>query len=360
MKKQILSLFLVPAIILTMGILANAKNIDDIVGVTPDVKKVNEKLTELQEYTVERFSDVKTDSWFLASVSKLTALEGVSGYPDGTFKPQNATTTAEFLAMLLGTFGYKQEAGENKWYGNYVKKAEELELIYPWDDYNYEEGIKRVDMAKFICKMVGLKPAIRESVFTDVGVIADTRWIDAGFEEYLIRGYYDDGVRTYKPNQTATRAEVSEMVVRAIEYFDDPKEFKERMKKVYEESERKQGANEETTMDMFGFVVPKSEYTDMSLNWNTIKEDNELYKVELDISIDIFAPLEKQYKQLEEILIQKLSKDTVDVVIDMVKKKKERFDVLGSHRLILENRIIRIDYTQFDINIVIYENGAHL
>ena len=49
----------------------------------------------------------------------------------------------------------------------------------------------------------------------------DTKWIDAGYEEYLIRGYYDKGERTYKPNQTATRAEVSEMVCRAIEYYDD-------------------------------------------------------------------------------------------------------------------------------------------
>ena len=360
MKKQILSLFLVPAIILTMGILANAKNIDDIVGVTPDVKKVNEKLTELQEYTVERFSDVKTDSWFLASVSKLTALEGVSGYPDGTFKPQNATTTAEFLAMLLGTFGYKQEAGENKWYGNYVKKAEELELIYPWDDYNYEEGIKRVDMAKFICKMVGLKPAIRESVFTDVGVIADTRWIDAGFEEYLIRGYYDDGVRTYKPNQTATRAEVSEMVVRAIEYFDDPKEFKERMKKVYEESERKQGANEETTMDMFGYIVPKQGYTDLSLCWNTIEKSNKLHQVELYISVDIFAPLEKQYEQLEEILLQKFSKASVNTIMDQVKKKKERMDMFANKRFVLEDTVIWVDCTQFSVDIMVYEKGVNL
>ena len=358
--RKILSVLVILAIISTMGFLVNAKSIDDIVGVNPDVKKVNEKLTELQEYTVERFSDVKTDSWFLASVSKLTALKGVDGYPDGTFRPQNATTTAEFLAMLLGSFGYKQGAGEDKWYGNYVKKAEELELIYPWDDYNYEEGIKRVDMAKFICKMVEVEPAIRESVFTDVGVIADTRWIDAGFEEYLIRGYYDNGIRTYKPNQTATRAEVSEMVVRAIEYFDDSKEFKERMQKIYEESESKQGANEETTVEMFGFVVPKSEYTDLSLNWDTIEGSNQVNQVELDISVKIGRPLEKQYEQLEEILVQKFSRNTVDTIMDQVKKKKERLDMFASKRFVLENTIIRVDCLQMSVSVLVYEKGAHL
>ena len=261
--------------------------------------------------------------------------------------------------MLLGSFGYKQEAGENKWYGNYVKKAEELELIYPWDDYNYEEGIKRVDMAKFICKMVEVEPAIRESVFTDVGVIADTRWIDAGFEEYLIRGYYDNGIRTYKPNQTATRAEVSEMVVRAIEYFDDSKEFKERMKKIYEESESKQGANEETTVEMFGFVVPKSEYTDLSLSWDTIESGNRLHQVELDISVKIGRPLEKQYEQLEEILVQKFSKDSVNTVMDQVKQKKERSDMFGIKEFILEDTLIFVSCTQMSVNILVYEKGVY-
>ncbi|NMB33655.1 MAG: hypothetical protein GX992_05385, partial [Clostridium sp.] len=47
--RKILSVLVILAIISTMGFLVNAKSIDDIVGVNPDVKKVNEKLTELQE-----------------------------------------------------------------------------------------------------------------------------------------------------------------------------------------------------------------------------------------------------------------------------------------------------------------------
>ena len=122
-KKQVLSLLATLVILLTSGSLAGAKSIEDIVGGNPNIKTVNEKLTELQEYTIAKFSDVKADSWFLASVSKLTALKGISGYPDGTFLPQNPTTTAEFLAMLLASMGYKQEAGQVEWYDNYVEKA---------------------------------------------------------------------------------------------------------------------------------------------------------------------------------------------------------------------------------------------
>ena len=357
MKKFLL--MTVAVVMIMSSLLVNAKSIEDIVGKDPDINKVNEKLEELKKYTVEKFSDVKSDSWFLSSVSKLTALKGISGYPDGTFKPQNPTTTAEFLAMLLASMGYKQEAGEKEWYDNYVKKAKELSVIDPWDNYNYKEGIKRKDMAKMICKMLKVSPVTRQTVFTDVEGI-DTRWIDAGFEEYLIRGYYSNGVRTYKPNQTATRAEVSEMVVRAIEYRNDPEGFKKKMKEIYEESEKKQGTPEETTVNLNGFIVPKKEYTDLDLAWSTLEESKKLHRVEFKAAVIIFRPLEKQYEQLESILLQKFSKSTVDTIMNLVKKKKERMDVFASERLILENRLIYIDYPQPSVNILIYEEGAHI
>ena len=357
-RKKVL-LITVAVVMIMSSLLVNAKSIEDIVGKDPDIKKVNEKLEELKQYTVEKFSDVKSDSWFVSSVSKLTALKGISGYPDGTFKPQNPTTTAEFLAMLLASMGYKQEAGEKEWYDNYVEKAKELMVIDPWDNYNYKEGIKRKDMAKMICKMVKVSPVTRQTVFTDVEGM-DTRWIDAGFEEYLIRGYYSNGVRTYKPNQTATRAEVSEMVVRAIEYYDDPEAFKLKMKQIYEESEKKQGTPEETTVNLNGFIVPKKEYTDLDLAWSTLEESKKLHRVEFKAAVIIFRPLEKQYEQLESILLQKFSKSTVDKIMNLVKKKKERMDVFISERLILENRLIYIDYPQSSVNILIYEEGAHI
>ena len=357
-RKKVL-LITVAVVMIMSSLLVNAKSIEDIVGKDPDIKKVNEKLEELKQYTVEKFSDVKSDSWFVSSVSKLTALKGISGYPDGTFKPQNPTTTAEFLAMLLASMGYKQEAGEKEWYDNYVEKAKELMVIDPWDNYNYKEGIKRKDMAKMICKMVKVSPVTRQTVFTDVEGM-DTRWIDAGFEEYLIRGYYSNGVRTYKPNQTATRAEVSEMVVRAIEYYDDPEAFKLKMKEIYEESEKKQGTPEETTVNLNGFIVPKKEYTDLDLAWSTIERSKELHRVDLDAAVNIFRPLEKQYEQLEMILSQKLSKATVDKIMNLVKKKKERFDLPSNQRFISENRVIRVDYTQYTVNILIYEEGAYI
>jgi hypothetical protein len=132
------------------------------------------------------------------------------------------------------------------------------------------------------------------------------------------------------------------------------------MKQIYEESEKKQGTPEETTVNLNGFIVPKKEYTDLDLAWSTIERSKELHRVDLDAAVNIFRPLEKQYEQLEMILSQKLSKATVDKIMNLVKKKKERFDLPSNQRFISENRVIRVDYTQYTVNILIYEEGAYI
>jgi len=93
----------------------------------------------------------------------------------------------------------------------------------------------------------------------------------------------------------------------------------------------------------------------LDLAWSTIEKSKELHGVDLDIAVNISKPLEKQYEQLEEILLQKLSKSSVDTIMNLVKKKKERFDLPSNQSLVLEDRVIRVDYTQFTVNILIYE-----
>jgi hypothetical protein len=128
------------------------------------------------------------------------------------------------------------------------------------------------------------------------------------------------------------------------------------MKEIYEESEKKQGQQEEeTTVVLNGFTLPKPEYTDLSLSWNDIEESKELHGVELYAGVNVFRPLEKQYEQLEEILLQKLSKATVDKIMNLVKQKKERFDYPGDTRFTAENRLIRVEFTHTSADVVVYE-----
>lgn len=46
------------------------------------------------------YSDVPDTAWYAAAVSTLSKMGGISGYPDGTFRPNAPITRAEFAAMI--------------------------------------------------------------------------------------------------------------------------------------------------------------------------------------------------------------------------------------------------------------------
>jgi len=46
------------------------------------------------------FSDMQTDAWWYTAVSYLTWIGVITGYPDGTFRPDNPITRAEFLTLM--------------------------------------------------------------------------------------------------------------------------------------------------------------------------------------------------------------------------------------------------------------------
>ena len=46
------------------------------------------------------YSDVSDTAWYAAAVSTLSKMGVISGYPDGTFRPNAPITRAEFAAMI--------------------------------------------------------------------------------------------------------------------------------------------------------------------------------------------------------------------------------------------------------------------
>ncbi|MDP4180531.1 MAG: S-layer homology domain-containing protein, partial [Bacillota bacterium] len=215
-------------------------------GQEPTIKLVNDKISSLVSYSSKKFKDIKAGDWYTNNLSKLVGLNGIDGYNDGTFKPKNPIKTAEFIKLMLAAAGYRQELDKDVWYKNYITKAKELGIVEDSDGYVFDESMIRKDMAKMICKMLKLEPQAAGSlVFSDASGI-DTKWIDTAFNEYLIRGYYSKKARTFKPLQTATRAEVTEMIVRALEYRDNPEEYRVKMKAYYKEIEREQDLTDGT------------------------------------------------------------------------------------------------------------------
>jgi hypothetical protein len=119
------------------------------------------------------FPDI-TDSKLQAKVGKLVALGIINGYPDGTFKPGNRITRAEFAKIAVIAAGLKDSA----------------------------------DLFKN-----------SPSKFSDVAAGEwYTGWVNLAVSQGYVKGYPDG---TFKPNAQITYAEVITVLLRLLGYNDN-------------------------------------------------------------------------------------------------------------------------------------------
>lgn len=108
------------------------------------------------------FADVPMDQWYAKPVTTLAGLGIISGYPDGTFKPNSPITRAEFVTMAMnfanaekGTACSFPDVSENIWYYGAVAGATEHGWIsgYPDGTFGPERNITRGEVASIINRM---------------------------------------------------------------------------------------------------------------------------------------------------------------------------------------------------------------
>ncbi|WFD10513.1 S-layer homology domain-containing protein [Tepidibacter hydrothermalis] len=86
--------------------------------------------------TKPEFKDVDAScewAWGYINTAKQQGI--LSGYPDGTFKPQAKVSYPEALTMLVRALGYQDSFVKGSWPGNYISKATDLDIT---DDIKIE------------------------------------------------------------------------------------------------------------------------------------------------------------------------------------------------------------------------------
>ena len=121
----------------------------------------------------EKFSDVVEDSadnWYCEAVLRLAEMGAITGYPDGTFRPNDYITRAEFTAIAVRLSGVTvggteafPDVEEGAWYYDYVTTSVKYNWVngYPEGDFRPEKNITRAEAAKVACGMLG-RPADEE------------------------------------------------------------------------------------------------------------------------------------------------------------------------------------------------------
>ncbi len=177
------------------------------------------------------FSDIQ-DHWAKECIEKLADAEIISGYEDGTFKPDAPVTRAEFAAMLNKAFPNLLEIREGReftdvakdyWAYEVINKAYRTGFLSGYQDQTFkpEQNIPRVQALVSLAN--GLKYGLTqpiaktlEETFSDAQDIPDyaQKPIAAGTENSLVVNYPD--VKFIKPNELATRGEITTFLSQAL------------------------------------------------------------------------------------------------------------------------------------------------
>ncbi|MCI5604047.1 MAG: S-layer homology domain-containing protein, partial [Clostridia bacterium] len=146
----------------------------------------------------------------------------ISGYDDGTFRPDNTITRAEAATMISNAYGIEpNNEFDNKfidvkidaWYRDIVCTLVMAERIDGYDDGTFkpENPITRAEFAVLIAKGKIIKS--EDSQFSDVSNHWAAGYINALAQKGIIGGY-EDG--TFRPDDYVTRAEAVTMINRAL------------------------------------------------------------------------------------------------------------------------------------------------
>ncbi len=182
-------------------------------------------LAETKVSAATAFSDVTPQSWYFNTVTAMTENGYLSGYPDGSFKPDSAITAAEFVSVTARICGLEKSAAQNShWAGGLLQTALDKQW-YDWDELaptaeKYDEPIIRQIAVKIIMK--AFAPDVRGDYTTETAKMADFSSLDGRYYDAVIAAYSKgivtgDNLGNFNPKSSLTRAEACTLIYNALE-----------------------------------------------------------------------------------------------------------------------------------------------
>ncbi|NBD25663.1 S-layer homology domain-containing protein [Paenibacillus glycinis] len=167
--------------------------------------------------------------WAEAAIKQADAGGIVSGYPDGSFRPNHPVTRAEFAVMLMHALKPEYAAAGparafvdddqiGAWAKEAVAQAAQAGIISGYADGSFRANaaITRAEMAVMLARAPGLAPGAEEEIgFSDDGDIP--AWARAAIAETRKLGLIE-GTETnaFRPHALATRAEAAVVLLRLM------------------------------------------------------------------------------------------------------------------------------------------------
>jgi hypothetical protein len=176
------------------------------------------------------YNDLPEGHWADDPVQYLSSLGVISGYGDGSFRPNTNVTRAQFAKMLVGALGWEVQTPANPsfsdvapdfWAYGFIETAAAHGVISGYSDGTFRPAatVTRAQLAKMVSVALGWTMQVPAPVnFTDV---AEGDWVYnyamMVSSAEVMSGYSDN---TFRPNAPATRAQIAKILTLSL--FSDP------------------------------------------------------------------------------------------------------------------------------------------
>ena len=110
------------------------------------------------------FSDIKESAWYYESVNAMSQAGIINGYTDGTFRPENQITRAEFVTMIMQNKTLSEfdtipftDVKSDLWSVKYIYSAYKEKYIDGYEDNTFkpDNPITRAEAVKIINSVLG-------------------------------------------------------------------------------------------------------------------------------------------------------------------------------------------------------------
>lgn len=183
------------------------------------------------------FPDVAANHWAAAQIKELSQSGVIVGYPDGSFKPDNNVTRAEFASMAIKALGQEHtnvvqpvnftDIAPGFWAYDMIQKALYFDLIScppegkefrPYDPVSHGEAVSVIVNALTTENISPLKAKEALKNYTDLSSTPDWFIVPAGKAEILsMNVHIPNTPLALNTNSPATRAEIAVLLKNMIE-----------------------------------------------------------------------------------------------------------------------------------------------
>jgi hypothetical protein len=201
-------------------------------SVTTTDGKIVQNALEGRQYVVatysRKFVDITSTMWSANDIQLLAAKQIVDGYNDGTFRPNNEVTRAEFLAMAMRVLSYNLEPSgkgtvfedvkSGDWYSGIIEKAYENGIVSGDSEGKFEPN-REITKEEMIAIVVRLLEEMRGKIDASNNNVkfTDANNIDSWAKNSIVKaeqvGLVDGNDQNQlEPDKTGSRAEAATLI----------------------------------------------------------------------------------------------------------------------------------------------------